>query len=79
VIAERVRSGYVSEEFFDSLGVTVDMDAHGREYPLTATSDIRGRARQLVSTQARVQQKCAELIENLEKATRQQRLGQSSN
>jgi hypothetical protein len=34
VIAEHVRSGYVSEEFFDSLGVAVDIDAHGREYPL---------------------------------------------
>jgi hypothetical protein len=53
VIAEHVRSGYVSEAFFDSLGVAVDMDAHGREYPLTATSDIRSRARQL-STQARI-------------------------
>jgi hypothetical protein len=39
---------------------------------LTATSDIRSRARQL-STQARVQQKCAELIDNLEKARQQQR------
>jgi hypothetical protein len=38
VIAEHVRCGYVSEEFFDTLGVTVDMDAHGREYPLTATT-----------------------------------------
>ena len=72
MIAEHVRSGYVSEEFFDLLGVAVDMDAHGREYSLTATTDIRGRARQL-STQARVQQKCAELIENLEKAGQQQR------
>jgi hypothetical protein len=35
VIAEHVRRGYVSEEFFDTLGVAVDMDAHGREYPLT--------------------------------------------
>jgi hypothetical protein len=38
VIAEHVRCGYVSEEFFDTLGLTVDMDAHGREYPLTATT-----------------------------------------
>jgi hypothetical protein len=72
VIAEHVQSGYVSEEFFDSLGVAVDMDAHGREYPLTATSDIRSRARQL-STQARIQQICAEMIENLEKARQKQR------
>jgi hypothetical protein len=48
------------------------MDAHGREFPLTATSDIRSRARQL-STQARTQQKCAELIDNLEKARQLQR------
>jgi hypothetical protein len=73
VIAEHVGCGYVSEKFFESLGVVaVDMDAHGREYPLTATTDIRSRARQL-STQARVQQKCAELIDNLEKARQQQR------
>jgi hypothetical protein len=83
VIAEHVHSGYVSEEFFDSLGVAVDMDTQGREYPLTATSDIRSRARQL-STQARIQQKCAVMIDNLEKARQQQRacwtsVGQSSN
>jgi hypothetical protein len=64
VIAEHVRNGYVSEEFYDSLDVAIDMDSHGKQYSLTATSDIRSRARQL-STQARIQQRCVEMIDNL--------------
>ncbi|KAG7345145.1 hypothetical protein IV203_032676 [Nitzschia inconspicua] len=36
-----VVSGYVCEEFFDELDVAIDMDAKGRQYPLTATSDVR--------------------------------------
>lgn len=48
----------------------MDTDAKGREYPLTATSDVRGRAKPLY-TQVRIQQKTSEMVENLEKQRQQ--------
>ncbi|KAG7353967.1 hypothetical protein IV203_003323 [Nitzschia inconspicua] len=72
VVAEQVVSGYVSEEFFDELDVAIDMDAKGRQYPLTATSDVRGRARPLYS-QIRIQEKTQEMVDGLEKERQKRR------
>ncbi|KAG7368491.1 hypothetical protein IV203_031234 [Nitzschia inconspicua] len=72
LVAEQVVSGYVSEEFFDELDVAIDMDAKGRQYPLTATSDVRGRARPLYS-QIRIQEKTQEMVDGLEKERQKRR------
>ncbi|KAG7368976.1 hypothetical protein IV203_031719 [Nitzschia inconspicua] len=72
VVAEQVVSGYVSVEFFDEFDVAIDMDAKGRQYPLTAISDVRGRARPLYS-QIRIQEKTQEMVDGLEKERQKRR------
>ncbi|KAG7369997.1 hypothetical protein IV203_027743 [Nitzschia inconspicua] len=48
------------------------MDAKGRQYPLTATSDVRSRARPLYS-QIRIQEKTQDMVDGLEKERQKRR------
>ncbi|KAG7372371.1 hypothetical protein IV203_018514 [Nitzschia inconspicua] len=67
-----VVSGYVSGEFFYKLDIAIDMDAKGRQYPLTAASDVRGRAGPLYS-QIRIQEMTQEMVDGLEKKRQKRR------